>query len=48
MAQWETGRNQPEAEVLPKLARLLQVSIEDLLADPTPQPNGEPAGTGAP
>jgi transcriptional regulator with XRE-family HTH domain len=41
VASWETNRKTPEARVLPDLARLLQVSIEDLLTDPTPEPTGE-------
>jgi transcriptional regulator with XRE-family HTH domain len=36
VAAWETGRQLPEAEVLPSLAGILQVSIEALLATPAP------------
>lgn len=46
VARWENGQQRPDLDVLPALARLLQVSLDDLLADPAPMPglNGEPNG----
>lgn len=33
VCKWETGKSQPRADMLPKLARVLGCSIDDLFGD---------------
>ena len=34
VTKWETGRTNPRAELLPKLAKILNCSIDELLSEP--------------
>jgi putative transcriptional regulator len=36
VAKWETGKSRPRADKLPKLAKLLDCTIDELLLDPMP------------
>ena len=37
VSKWETGKNQPDATILPRLALMLESSIDDLLRGVDPQ-----------
>ena len=37
VAQWESGKSRPRAELLPKLAKLFGCSIEELLVPDGPE-----------
>lgn len=42
IAFWELSSKPPRSDVLPKLAKALDVSIEDLLGDKDPKPHRKP------
>ena len=33
VAMWDTGRNKPRADMLPKIAKLYGVTVDELLSD---------------
>jgi transcriptional regulator with XRE-family HTH domain len=37
VANWEIGRGDPDSRTIRRLAEVLQISADDLLADPEPQ-----------
>ncbi|WP_298029732.1 helix-turn-helix domain-containing protein [uncultured Dysosmobacter sp.] len=46
VAMWDTGRNKPRADMLPKIAKLYGVTVDELLsgdADPQRGPQKEAA-----
>ena len=40
LAMWETGKSFPRAELLPKLAKILNCSIDELLSEPEEKSKG--------
>lgn len=44
LAFWERGQNQPPLSMLLALGRVLEVSIEELVAVPSEEPENNPSG----